>query len=88
MSKERYLTLKEVRERTGLGRMTIYRAMARGDFPPSFQLTARRVGWKESDVERWIATRRVPKFGAHRGNALLRLPADQGQARGLKRAKG
>jgi prophage regulatory protein len=54
VNKDRYLKLKEVRERTGLGRTTIYTAMARGDFPPSYQLTAGRVGWKESDVERWM----------------------------------
>jgi len=30
MSKERYLTVKEVRDRTGLGRTTIYTAMGRG----------------------------------------------------------
>jgi prophage regulatory protein len=84
--KERYLSLKEVRQRTGLGRTTIYSNMARGEFPPRYQLTAGRIGWKESDIERWIATRRPPKFGAHRGKKVVSLPPAEGEARGLKRA--
>jgi prophage regulatory protein len=86
MSKERYLTYKEVRARTGLGRTTVYTAMARGDFPPCFQLTARRVGWKESDVERWIASRKAPKPSARRGKKVVRLTRAEGQAKGLKPA--
>jgi prophage regulatory protein len=86
VSKERYLKLKEVRDRTGLGRTTIYTAMARGDFPPAYKLTAGRVGWKESDVEKWMASRRAPKFGAHRGRQVVRLVQSEGAAKGFKPA--
>lgn len=54
MSKERYLSLKEVRERTGLGRTTIYSNMARGDFPSPLPTDSgadrlERIGHREVD---------------------------------------
>lgn len=49
--------LPKVRERTGLGRSTIYRMMALGQFPRAFQLTSRAVGWRRADIDAWLATR-------------------------------
>lgn len=52
---ERYLRLPEVRHRTGLSRSTIYLFQADGRFPQSVRIGRAAVGWRESDVERWIA---------------------------------
>lgn len=69
-----FLTVKEVIRRTGLSRSTIYDQMSKGEFPLSYQLTKRRVAWKEADIESWIASRETAavKFGAHRGLQVSR----------------
>ena len=46
-----------VRRRTGLGRSTIYRLMARGSFPSAVQLTPRAVGWPKSEIDAWLEAR-------------------------------
>lgn len=51
------LRLPRVRQRTGLGRSTIYRMMAQGLFPNAVQLTPRAVGWRKADIDTWLATR-------------------------------
>lgn len=53
----RILSVVDVAKITGLSKRTIYSAVAFGDFPQQVQLTARRVGWVESEVEDWIAKR-------------------------------
>ena len=54
----RILRLKEVQRMTGLSRSTIYAEIAKGHFPKQIQLTgARSVGWYESAVVQWIASR-------------------------------
>lgn len=42
---------------TGLGRSTIYRLVARDEFPPPVRLTRRAVAWRRSDLERWTNAR-------------------------------
>jgi hypothetical protein len=64
----------------------LFSHLARGDFPLSYQRTAGRVGWRESDIERWIATRRAPKFGAHRGKQVARLPPGRSSSDGAQEA--
>ena len=49
--------LKQVIESTGLGRSSIYKYISDGKFPPPLQLTERRVGWLESEIQQWIQTR-------------------------------
>lgn len=51
------LDISAASERTGLSRRTIYLEIADGRFPRPVQLTARRVGWVESEIEDWIAVR-------------------------------
>jgi prophage regulatory protein len=51
------LRCREVMRRTGLSRATIYRLIARGQFPSQRQLTEGRVGWSEEEVEDWIRRR-------------------------------
>ena len=52
--KTRLIRLKEVQHRVGLGRSTIYRWMAEGEFPKPVPLGAHAVAWVESEVEEWI----------------------------------
>jgi len=52
-----YLRMPSVRQRTGLGRSTIYRMIAMNEFPPQFRLAGRAVGWRESDIDHWAQSR-------------------------------
>ena len=56
----RFLRMPDVIATTGLSRPTIYRLIDRNEFPRQQQLTARCVGWWESDVEAWLETRLNP----------------------------
>jgi prophage regulatory protein len=49
--------LPAVIERTGLGRSSIYAAIARGDFPQPVKLSARAVGFVSAEIDQWIAGR-------------------------------
>ena len=49
--------LPAVKDRTGLGRSNIYSQIAEGTFPKPISLGARAVGWLESDIDNWIASR-------------------------------
>ena len=51
------LRCREVLRRTGLSRATIYRLMARGEFPQQHQLSRGRVGWSEEEIETWLRRR-------------------------------
>lgn len=51
------LRLPKVRERTGLGRSTIYRMISQGRFPMPVKLSARAVGWHKADVDAWLHER-------------------------------
>lgn len=56
-SRVRILRRPEVEQRTGLSRSAIYAAMAAGDFPKPLKLTAKAVGWTDSSIDAWIASR-------------------------------
>ena len=51
------LDIAAASDRTGLSRRTIYLEIAEARFPRPIQLTARRVGWVESEIEEWISAR-------------------------------
>ena len=53
----RIIRLPEVMDRIGLGRSTIYDKIASGCFPEPLSLGARSVGWWESEVNEWLASR-------------------------------
>jgi len=53
------LRCPEVEAATGLSRSTLYRLIGEGTFPCQIQLGPRAVGWRQSDIKRWIATRRT-----------------------------
>jgi len=48
---------KATGRRSGIGVSTIYRLVAAGQFPRQRQLSPGRVGWLESEVAAWIASR-------------------------------
>jgi prophage regulatory protein len=55
----RLLRLPKVKDRTGLGRSTIYDRVSRGEFPRPVSLGngGRAVAWLESDINAWIQTK-------------------------------
>lgn len=52
----RFIRIKEVRQRTGLGNTTIYKRMNEGTFPPNVSLGPRMSAWVESEVDAWISS--------------------------------
>ena len=52
---DRIIRMDTVRDRTGLSRSTIYRKIAEGTFPPQIKISINGAGWRESDIDRWIA---------------------------------
>ena len=54
---QRILRLADVVAAVGLGKSAIYAAVAKGEFPPPVQLSARARGWRSGDIEQWIKTR-------------------------------
>jgi prophage regulatory protein len=73
------LTMNEVIQRTRLSRSTIYRKMKAGTFPAPLDLSENRIGWMESEIETWVGSRK-------RRGTVVRLPVEEGTARGLVRA--
>ena len=53
----RLLGRKEVQERTGLSRSTIYQKISRREFPAPVPLSARAVAWPEASIDAWIRER-------------------------------
>lgn len=46
-----------VEQATGLTTSALYRLVSLGDFPKPVQITQGTVGWKQSDIRRWIESR-------------------------------
>ena len=57
---ERIMRRPEVEQVSGLRRSTLYAWIAAGQFPAPVRLGARLVGWRLSDVQKWIDAR-APK---------------------------
>ncbi|MEE3387827.1 MULTISPECIES: AlpA family transcriptional regulator [unclassified Alcanivorax] len=53
----RFMRLTEVIKDTGLGRSSIYKRIAQGEFPKPVPLGGRAVGWVSDEVEAWILER-------------------------------
>ncbi len=56
-SRTRILRRREVETLVGLRRSAIYAAVAAGRFPAPVRLTARAVGWLDTEVMAWIHAR-------------------------------
>ena len=65
----RFLRLREVLERTGLSRSTIYVRLDQGRFPRPVSLGDRAVRWVEVEVDEWIAERIAESRAAETGPA-------------------
>jgi prophage regulatory protein len=54
---ERILRFPEVERRVGKSRSTIWRAVRDGDgqFPSPVAIGPRAIGWRESDIDAWLA---------------------------------
>ena len=53
----RFIRIKEVQYRTGLGRATIYRWVAKGQVHKPIRLGGHAVAWVEAELESWLASR-------------------------------
>jgi prophage regulatory protein len=54
---ERILRFKALSLKVSLGRTSIYQFIADGAFPAPIKLGARATGWRESEIDAWIASR-------------------------------
>lgn len=57
---DRLLPWPQVRPIAGISRTTAWRLQNSGDFPKPVMLSPGRVGWRESEIKAWRATR-VPR---------------------------
>ncbi len=55
---DRIVRERERREITGVGRTTAYELEKRGLFPRRVDLVGGRVGWRASELEAWVKSRR------------------------------
>jgi prophage regulatory protein len=55
MSQNNVLRLKHVITKTGLSKSSIYSLLAENKFPKRVQLSARSIGFLESEIDLWIA---------------------------------
>lgn len=51
------LRLPAVMERCALGRSSIYAGVKAGTFPAPVRLSARAVGFREDEIDRWVSER-------------------------------
>lgn len=56
---DRLLTWARVKDITGISRTTAWRMQKAGDFPEPVAISPKRVGWWESELTAWKATRKV-----------------------------
>jgi len=54
------LGMSEVVEITGVSRATLYTWMGQGIFPQASKIGLRRIGWRASQIERWMEQRFGP----------------------------
>jgi len=53
----RVVSPKEVHRALGVSSSTLWRMVARGDFPKPVEISPGRVGWLEGEVTTWIESR-------------------------------
>lgn len=53
----RFLRIKEVLHRTGMGKSTLYYLEKKGEFPKRFLITPRCAVWDEDQVDKWMEAR-------------------------------
>jgi prophage regulatory protein len=61
---QQMLRPKQVVERTGLSRTTIWRQVRAGTFPAPIELGVNSIGWPESIISEWLDSRTLRTYGA------------------------
>jgi prophage regulatory protein len=56
---DRLLRIKELENKLGVKKSTIYKMIQAGEFPKPVKISERARGWRESRAEAWIASRRA-----------------------------
>lgn len=56
-SMDKILSFQDVVSLTGLSKPTLYRMLKSGSFVPRVQISVRRVGFRQSEVAAWLASR-------------------------------
>lgn len=69
---DRIVRLKTVLDRTGLSRSTIYRKINEGTFPRQIPISVNGAGWRESEINQWIAN--PPAYRTDESGAELDWP--------------
>jgi prophage regulatory protein len=59
---DRFLRRREILALTGIPQSTLYQMMAKGTFPKNERITPRLVGWRESAIASWMASRKHKRF--------------------------
>ena len=52
---DRIMKIDEVVEVVQCCKSVVFEEVKKGRFPPPVRLAAKRIGWRQSDVEKWIA---------------------------------
>lgn len=61
-SEYRFLNLREVLHKTGLGKTSIYQYMAEGKFPRNVSLGGRSVAWVSTEIDDWMLERMQERY--------------------------
>lgn len=56
---DRILRARQVQAMIGCGNSKFYQLLNAGEFPPGIRIGVRAVGWRESQVEAWLAARPI-----------------------------
>lgn len=59
MKSLKIIRFPELIELIGLSRARIYQLMADDLFPKQIKLSARAIGWKQEDIQKWLDEREV-----------------------------
>ena len=54
MENSNLLRLKQVMDRTGLGRSSIYAMASKGEFPKPIKIGLRSSAWLENEIRDWV----------------------------------
>ena len=52
---DRILRVREVVDLVGMHRSTLYKMMGRGEFPRPLRIGPNSRGWRQSDIDAWLA---------------------------------
>jgi prophage regulatory protein len=61
---DKVLRIADVIERIGLSRISIWRKVRAGEFPAPIELSRNSIGWPESEIAQWQASRPRRNYGA------------------------